>query len=227
MIRVELGPATVAFTGRDEGDLGSLAERGPGGPSAACEARRRAVVERPWSWLRQVHGPRVVTVDAPGGGAGEEADALVSAADGTALAILTADCAPVAFASEDGVIAAAHAGWRGLADGVLEATVGRMRALGAGPIVAALGPCIHAECYEFSPADMEVVIARAGEAARSTTSKGTPALDVPAAVVAVLDSVGVPVDTSASACTACDDDRWFSHRARRDDARQAGVVWLP
>ncbi|HEX2849689.1 MAG TPA: hypothetical protein VHN98_04015, partial [Acidimicrobiales bacterium] len=71
MIRLTLGPAEVAFTGREEGDLGSLAERGPDGPTAVCTARRRAVVDRPWSWLRQVHGARVVAVGAPGGGAGE------------------------------------------------------------------------------------------------------------------------------------------------------------
>ena len=82
----------------------------------------------------------------------------------------------------------AHAGWRGLMAGVIPRTVDRMRALGAGEITAALGPCIHAECYEFSPDDLDTVAARLGDGVRSLTRGGAPALDVPAAVRAALDS---------------------------------------
>src|SRR4051794_15643564 len=126
------------------------------------EQRRRAVVDRPWSWVRQVHGVHVVLVDEPGGGAGEKGDALVTSAPGTALAILTADCAPVAMCGDNGSIAAVHAGWRGLVGGVIEAAAEALRASGADGVVAALGPCIHAECYQFSPADLDAVAARLG-----------------------------------------------------------------
>ncbi len=237
---MSLGAARVAFTGRAEGDLGSLAERAPGGPSDACLERRRAVVDRPWTWLRQVHGARVVTVERPGGGAGEEADALVTSATGAALAVLVADCAPVLLATDDGrVVAAAHAGWRGLCAGVLDATVEAMRTVAspavrrgrAAPeprLLGALGPCIHAECYEFSPPDLDRAAAALGEEVLATTADGRPALDVPAAVVAALGRLGVEVDTTASSCTACDPEgRWYSHRARREVERQAGVVWVP
>jgi copper oxidase (laccase) domain-containing protein len=154
------------------------------------------------------------------------ADALVCADPSIRLAMLTADCASVAMASEDGVMAAVHAGWRGLLGGVVEATATAMRTLGASSLHGALGPCIHPECYEFSPADLAVVADRFGAQVRSETSTGRPALDLPAAVAAALDRSGVEWVGGVDACTACSDrDRYFSHRARRDTARQALVVW--
>ncbi len=222
---MRLGPAEVRFTGRAEGDLGhagAWVER----PTAEVEARRQAVAPKPWTWLRQVHGSRVVVVDEPGGASGEEADAAVTRQPGAALAIFTADCAPVAFASDDGVIGAAHAGWRGLAAGVIPATVDAMRALGAtGPITAALGPCIHAGCYEFGQEDLDAVAAVLGDGVRATTADGTPALDVPAGVKAALAEAGVELAYEDPACTACSPDH-FSYRARREMQRQALVVWL-
>lgn len=190
------------------------------------DARRRAVVDRPWSWLRQVHGSRVVTVDEPGGGAGSEADAAVSAVPGTALVVFTADCAPVVFASDDGVIGIAHAGWRGLLDGVIDATVDAMRVLTPAPIRAALGPCIHPSCYEFSPADLDKVAAQFGDTVRSTTPEGHPALDVPEAVRIAVRSAGVELVGEAGVCTACSPVH-FSHRGNGDPERQAAVVWRP
>ena len=90
-----------------------------------------------------MHGARVVVVEGPGGAAGEAADAAVATSAGAALAVLTADCAPVALASPEGVLGVAHAGWRGLRAGVVEATVTTMRRLGATRIEAVLGPCVH------------------------------------------------------------------------------------
>src|SRR5829696_3935526 len=90
---LSLSSANVAFTGRAEGDMGH-------GGDVVVEvrtdvaARRRAVVDRPWTWLRQVHGADVVRVTGPGHGAGTTADAAVTAEPGTAIAVLTADCAP-------------------------------------------------------------------------------------------------------------------------------------
>jgi copper oxidase (laccase) domain-containing protein len=149
-----------------------------------------------------------------------------------ALAILTADCAPIAFESPEGVIGAAHAGWRGLAQGVIGQTVAAMRDLGATDVRAALGPCIEPACYEFSAADLDEVAARLGDGVRATTRRGTPALDLPGGVRAALAREGVELAYDASTCTSCAQDNrgeplWFSHRARNDEARQAMVVWCP
>jgi hypothetical protein len=185
------------------------------------------VLDRPWSWLRQVHGDHVVVVDAPGARAGEEGDALVSADGGAALTVFTADCAPVALAGDGVVIGVAHAGWRGLLAGVIPRTVERMRTLGAGEITAALGPCIHAECYEFSPSDLDMVAAHLGDGVRSSTPDGRPALDMQAAVAAALADAGVALVHDASVCTACAAPDYYSHRARAETERQATLVWLP
>lgn len=220
---MELGPAEVVFTGREHGDLGH-AGAWVETPRPEVEARRQAVVAQPWTWLRQVHGGRVVVVEQPGGGSGEQADAAVTRASGAALAVFTADCAPVAFASDDGVLGAAHAGWRSIHSGVIAHTVEAMRGLGAkGPIQAALGPCIHAECYEFGPADLALF----GAEAHGATAEGKPALDVPAAVRSALRDAGVELVFADDRCTACSADALFSHRARQELERQAMVVWVP
>jgi YfiH family protein len=211
---VRLGPAGIRFTGRAEGDL------------RHDTGRRPAVLDRPWTWLHQVHGDGVVVVTAPGAGAGAEGDGLVSADPGAALAVFTADCAPVALASGEGVIGLAHAGWRGLLAGVVERTVAEMRALGATSIEAALGPCIHAECYAFAPADLDRAAGLLGTAVRATTPSGAPALDLQAAVAAVLDRAGVELAYDEDACTACAAGDYYSHRARAETQRQATLVWL-
>jgi YfiH family protein len=187
-------------------------------------ARRRAVVDLPWTWLHQIHGAGVVRVTRPGEGAATLADAAVTAEEGCALAVLTADCAPVALASAEGVIGVAHAGWRGVAAGVIDATVAEMQALGATGIEAAIGPCIHAECYEFGPTDLDAVASRLGDTVRATTDRGAPALDLPAAVRVALERAGVTAVTDVDVCTACSPDH-FSWRARKETQRQATVVW--
>ena len=220
---LSLSSAHVAFTGRAEGDMGH-----GGDPVTSVRpdvaARRRAVVDLPWTWLHQIHGAGVVRVTGPGDGAGTKADAAVSAQEGCALAVLTADCAPVAMASPDGVIGVAHAGWRGVTAGVIEATVAEMEALGATAIEAAVGPCIHAECYEFGAGELDEIAARLGDTVRATTTEGTPALDLPAAVRVALQRAGVDAVTDVGVCTACSQDH-FSWRARRELQRQATVVW--
>lgn len=219
-------PAFV-FTGRAAGDLGHGGRHvDPAALDPAVVARRAAVCPLPWTWLRQVHGSDVVVVREPGQHAGVAADAAVTATPGCAVAVLTADCAPVALVGEGGVVGVAHAGWRGLVAGVVERTVDAMRAEGAGRISATIGPCIHPECYEFGPADLDVVAARLGDGVRATTAAGRPALDLPAGVRAALASAGVEEVTTIDACTACEPARWYSHRARRERARQALVAWI-
>ncbi|MFN2606486.1 MAG: polyphenol oxidase family protein [Acidimicrobiales bacterium] len=225
MIGVALaGGARAVFTGTAEGDMGHGGRYMPDvDPPVA--ARRRAVVDLPWTWLRQVHGPVVVTVDAPAAAVGVTGDALVTATPGCALAVLTADCAPVVLASPEGVVGVAHAGWRGLAAGVLERTVGALRGLGAGRLQAVVGPCIGTGCYEFGEAELVALAARVGPGVRGATADGRPALDLVAGVRASLGRAGVvDVDDQHAACTACGPG-WYSWRARGQTERQAAVVW--
>ena len=167
--------------------------------------------------MRQVHGAEVVVVDRPGHHG--DADAIVTATPGLRIAVRVADCAPIALLA-DGVVGVVHAGWRGIAAGVIPAALDAMRSLGATEIRAVLGPCIHAECYEFGAAELDAIAAQLGDDVRGVTSWGTPALDVVAAVRASLPGV---VDESV--CTACSSRHW-SHRARGDVERQAVVAWL-
>jgi purine-nucleoside/S-methyl-5'-thioadenosine phosphorylase / adenosine deaminase len=172
-----------------------------------------------------VHGAATVVVTAPGEHTGVEADAAVTAAPGCAVAVMTADCAPVALLADEaaGIV---HAGWRGLLGGVVEAAVDQLRDLGAGPSLrAVVGPCIRAGCYEFRGAERDAVAERYGDSVLARTMWSTPALDVVAAVQSALASCGIDDVEIAGGCTACDRS-WFSHRARSEAGRQATFVWL-
>jgi polyphenol oxidase len=188
-------------------------------------------------YLTQVHSARVVEATGRGwagrDASGREADALVSLTGQDPLAIMVADCLPVVFASRPsggtaltGPTAVAHAGRRGLLDGVLEATVDRLRAAGAGDapgeIVAWVGPGICGRCYEV-PEGMRRDGAARIPATGSTTSWGTPALDLPAGAAAVLGRLGVTVHRDER-CTL-EDERLFSHRRAPGEGRFAGLVW--
>jgi YfiH family protein len=212
------GNAHVLSTAWSHGDMA-----GSGPP---VEARRRAAVALPWTLLNQVHGARVVTVERAGGATGEAADAAVTTAHGAALAVLTADCAPVALASPEGVIGVAHAGWRGLRAGVVEAAVQAMRRLGATRVEAVLGPCIRRCCYTFGEDDLARVAARVGPQVRATDRLGRASLDLAGGVLAVLHAAGADLVGDASACTCCSDGYW-SWRSDRTPRRQATVVWKP
>jgi YfiH family protein len=221
-------PAGVILTHtttRAEGDFAIDAE-----PAALAERRRR-VADRPWVWVRQVHGAEVVvaTREIAAEVAGIEADAMVTADPGLVLAIQTADCVPITFWSDEGIVGVAHAGWRGLEAGVVERTIEAMWALGAGVIQARTGPFIEAACYEFGSDDLDRLAARFGEEVRATTRDGRPGLDLFALTdAAVVDTVRPvwPVGLQrSSGCTACDAERFFSHRARADTGRMATIVW--
>lgn len=210
-------------TTRAEGDLSVH------GSAAELTARRTAVVDRPWLWLRQVHGREVVVVvdaDDPDVLAGREADAVVTTRGDVALAVHGADCAIVGLWSPEGVIGAAHAGWKGLEAGVLGAVADAMRAQGASSVTAVAGPCIGPECYEFGAAGLDGLATAFGPTARSTTSWGTPALDLPAALAVALRRAGVDLVAPPVPCTACAADDQWSFRARAETGRQALVVWL-
>lgn len=197
---------------------------GDGAAGVELEKRRRALVDRPWSWVTQVHGADVLVVRDPDHSGGARGDALVSDHPAACLAVFTADCAPIALASPEGVVGAVHAGWRGLMAGVVGSAAGAMRALGASRIEGALGPCIHAECYEFSPADLDAVAASLGPVVRARTATGRPALDLPEAVRASLRAADVELVADEDVCTACSPAH-FSYRARGERQRMALVVW--
>lgn len=216
---IRLGPAMVRFTGRSDGDVGRAGE------ALDVDRRRRAVIDRPWRWVHQVHGNSVVWASSDQARSAD-ADALITDDPAVAIAVFTADCAPVALASPEGVIAAVHAGWRGVRAGVLEAAAAALRASGASSILGALGPCIRPCCYEFSEADLAGLVHRYGEGIRGATRDGRLALDLPAAVTEALAAAEVDLVYNAGACTSCTPG-YFSHRARSDSKRQAGVVWLP
>ena len=226
-VSLALGPARVTWSGRAQGHLGLPRAGAPDDEPVRLEARRRALVDLRWSWVRQVHGADVISVEERSPASGlHEADGLVTASPGLALAVFTADCAPLAMTSTEGVIGIAHAGWRGLVAGVVASTAQAMRGLGAGPITAILGPCIRAGCYEFGAAELDGVAAVLGEGVRSKTTWGTPALDLAAAVRSAAAFADVDIVGDLGACTACS-DAWFSHRARGEPARQATVIWMP
>jgi YfiH family protein len=203
-------------------------------PADEVAARRRGVVDlpwracvapTPWTWLRQVHGDRVVRVEEPGAHAGARADAAVTAQPGCAMAVLTADCAPVVLASTEGVIGVAHAGWAGVLAGVVQRTVEEMRGLGAQNVTAIIGPCIRAECYEFGADHLARLTDRFGPQVAGRTAGGAPALDLPAAVRSALAEAGVHDMEDIGLCTACSGE-YYSWRARRERQRQATVLWM-
>jgi YfiH family protein len=173
--------------------------------------------------LKQVHGTDVITVHTPWApGAGPAADAMVTATPGLGLAVITADCGPVLFASADGrIIGAAHAGWRGALTGILEATVAAMQALGAADIQAAIGPCIHQASYEVA-ADLRGPILARNPADDRFFTPGRPGrwqFDLPGYAAARLAAIGVPASIQPHD-TCADETNFFSHRRRtlRGDA---------
>jgi len=198
------------------------------GDDPAAVATNRARLDR-WAGRpvvihRQVHGTTVAAAAGPV----IEADAVVGG-PGDAVAVLVADCLPVLVADPvAGVVAAVHAGRRGLAAGVLQAAVGALVARGADPagMIAVVGPGICGRCYEV-PAQLRAEVADLVPDTAATTRAGTPALDLPAGAVAVLRSEGVDSVRALRICTA-EDARLFSHRgdggARAATGRFAGAV---
>ncbi|WAX80514.1 peptidoglycan editing factor PgeF [Streptomyces sp. KMM 9044] len=179
-------------------------------------------------WMNQVHGADTVVVDEPWSGSPVPgADAVVTARQGLALAVLTADCVPVLLADPvAGVVAAAHAGRPGLVAGVVPAAVRAMTELGADParIVARTGPAVCGRCYEV-PERMRAEVAAVEPAAYGETGWGTPAVDVAGGVHAQLERLGVGDREQSPVCTLESEDH-FSYRRDRTTGRLAGYVWL-
>ncbi|TCP44099.1 peptidoglycan editing factor PgeF [Rhodovulum marinum] len=166
--------------------------------------------------VNQVHSADAVTLDAPPADR-PRADALVTATPGLALAVLTADCQPVLFAdARAGVVGAAHAGWRGALDGVLEATLDAMEALGASraDTVAVIGPTISQRAYEVGPEFLDTFIAAdPGNARFFASGSGDRVMfDLPAFGLARLRAAGIGQAIWTRHCTYSDPERFFSYR---------------
>jgi YfiH family protein len=167
-----------------------------------------------WSWANQVHGNEVLRVE-DAGPAGD-GDGLLTGTAGLAIAVGTADCVPVIIEG-DHTTAVVHAGWRGIASGVVAAAVAGMLDAGDRPRRAAIGPSIGPCCYEVGP---EVVAAL--EPHVSETSWGTSSVDLWSATEAQLGDLEV---WKADICTFTD-QRFLSHRRDRTQGRQVAVAWL-
>ncbi|WP_406649406.1 peptidoglycan editing factor PgeF [Aliisedimentitalea scapharcae] len=166
--------------------------------------------------VHQVHSADVVTVSAPLDSK-PKADALVTDVPGLALSILTADCQPVLFAdAEAGVIGAAHAGWRGALDGVLESTIEAMCALGARreDIQAVIGPAISQRAYEVGPEFLDEFLSNDPDNSRFfANGEGDRMMfDLPAYGVFRLREAGVGSAEWTRHCTYSDPDRFYSYR---------------
>ena len=185
-------------------------------------------------WLRQVHGTGVLRFDAPPveGGIDAEptADAAVTSVPGVVLAILTADCLPVVLAARDGrEIGAAHAGWRGLADGMLEATVAAMRTP-PGALQAWLGPAAGPAEYEIGADVFAAFVDLDAGAAEAfvATRPGHWKVDLYALARRRLVAAGVdPGEISGGQLsTIAEPERFYSHRRDRRTGRMATLAWM-
>jgi len=215
------GGGRVLFTARSRGNLSTLR----GEDHQRGRARRDEMSEElGLEWLcasRQVHGTVVQRVRSAAGAGGQavaiDADGHATALGGLGMMVLTADCLPVALGSP-GAVAMLHAGWRGLAAGVLEEGVLAMKELGGqDPITAVIGPGAGVCCYEVGPE----VHAAFGDARRAHGN-----IDLAAIARRRLLAAGVEQVRDLGLCTICD-ERWFSHRREGAPAgRQAGVAWL-
>ncbi|MCE8521860.1 peptidoglycan editing factor PgeF [Ruegeria pomeroyi] len=174
--------------------------------------------------VHQVHSPDVVTVKGPME-AKPRADAIVTATPGLALSVLTADCQPVLFADPDaGVIGAAHAGWRGARDGVLEATLDAMEALGAhrANVTAVIGPTISQRAYEVGPDFFDDFLTEDTDNSRffANGTGDRMLFDLPAYGLHRLRMAGCGRAEWTRHCTYSDPHRFYSYR-RATHAREA------
>lgn len=199
-------------------NLGRTTAEGDGDDHAAIAANRaRLAAAVGASELRlscQVHAAAIATDDAPL----EQADGQVTAIPGVAATVLVADCLPVAIAGP-GAVAMLHAGWRGLAAGILARGARLVAAAGGGPLHATIGPGIGVCCFEVGDEVREAF-------PRHAAAQRARHLDLKAIASAELLDAGVEHVDDCGLCTACEPGLFFSHR--RDGARtgrQAGVAW--
>ncbi|WP_024302545.1 peptidoglycan editing factor PgeF [Pseudogulbenkiania sp. MAI-1] len=190
------------------------------------ETLRRYVPEEP-AWLSQVHGTRVVDA-AEVSETPPEADASFSRTPDAVCVIMTADCLPVLLANRDGsVVGAAHAGWRGLCDGVIEAAVAAMNEPAAN-LMAWLGPAIGPDAFEVGAEVRAAFMAHDPAAAQAFTDigEGKYLADIYALARQRLTALGITEVYGGDFCTVIDRERFFSYRRDRTTGRMASLIWI-
>lgn len=200
-------PAGVAFSTAADGDLRNS-------PSDRTLFASRLRISDRWATVDQIHGSGVVRAGGPGPSGRH--DAVFTTVPGLPVAVFTADCLGVALRAE-GAAGVAHAGWRGVEVGVVPALVEAMTAAGFAPTGAAIGPGIGPCCFEVGSD-----VASRFPATASTTTWGTPSVDLRAAVRAQIGSIEV---WESSVCTMCAPGL-HSHRVDATSARMAAVAWI-
>lgn len=201
-------------------------------PAAVAENRRRVrdglnLPAEP-AWLEQVHATRVADLEVAGEDGQLPADAVVTRRAGRVCAVQVADCMPVLFAARDAsAVAVAHAGWRGLAAGVLEATVEKLRVAG-GDLIAWLGPAISVRHFEVGGEVRAAFLAGDPEAAPAfqQNERGRWQCDLAALARRRLAALGVAEVSGGRWCTYADPARFFSFRRDGRCGRMAALVWL-
>jgi hypothetical protein len=223
---------TTRAGGVSEGEYASLNLGARSGDAAQnVEANRRIVrahLPQAPRWLAQVHGAEVAMVDDLADDANAMADAAVARRPGRVCTVLTADCMPLFLADEWGThVAVAHAGWRGMAGGVIESAIAAMGSPPAG-LVAWMGPAIGPEAFEVGPEVREAFMAGdpASDAAFRSRRPGKFMADLYALARLRLARAGVREVHGGSFCTFHDADRFFSYRREKKGGRMGAFIWM-
>lgn len=193
----------------------------------ANRARLRSRLPGEPAWLKQVHGTRVVEA-MPDVSPVIEADAAFARQSGAVCVVMTADCLPVLFCNRAGtVVAAAHAGWRGLQAGVLEATIAAM-AVAPGELLAWLGPAIGPARFEVGDEVRAAFIGSNPDAAEAfvPSSPGKWLADIYLLATHRLRAAGLTSIHGGGLCTVSDGERYFSYRRDGVTGRMATLIWL-
>jgi len=225
---------TTRAGGVSTGPYASLNLAGHVGDDPAAVAANRARLARAAglpaepAWLQQVHGCGVCHLGADIAARGRSADATVADRPNSVCAVLTADCLPVLLSAEDGgVVAAVHAGWRGLLAGVIEATITRM-GRPADPLLAWLGPAIGPAAFEVGPEVRDAYCRRApaAEAAFRAHPNGRWLADLYALARQRLADAGIERIWGGGHCTMTESERFFSYRRDGVTGRMATLIWI-
>jgi YfiH family protein len=209
----------------DSFNLGDHVGDAPATVAANRTSLRRCLPGEP-VWLNQVHGTFAVDVDFAPDGA--EGDAALARRPGRVCVVMTADCLPVLLCDRHGtVVAAAHAGWRGLLGGVLERTVAAMAVDGA-DILAWLGPAIGAQCFEVGGEVRAAFVSADPDAAQAFVpgAAGKWLCDIYLLARQRLQRAGVTAISGGGECTVSDAGRFFSYRRDGVTGRMASLIWL-
>lgn len=205
--------STVVVTSRRDGDCR---------PDVVSTNRLHELMSGCWTMLTEDHGTTTRRVERPGEHDGASGDALFTAEPDAVLGVWVGDCAPVALIGDSNV-AIAHAGWRGVRDGILESVLTQFRSMGDRPRSAIVGPHIQRCCNEFGRDDLATMVAKFGPVASSTDRCGRPSLDLGSVIRSELQRFDVDRVVTVDACTRCCNDLYFSHRAG-DPERQVMAI---